>query len=182
MNRILLILIVSSGFLLIIYANNDMFRQTVIQRADGHLTNSDMHPHHHQHRVYHYRRNATEFNLFLIYANENESLKHKLDLFLKSLLKYTSISIHLHVITDDSSQVSLENSINSMFHRYRGNRLTGRLNHLYTIYDVNDARHKIKDIHDSLMPLFSYNSGEIELLINNVSHFLIFPFYRFLLQ
>lgn len=143
-----------------------MFRQNVIQRAETQLANSELHHHHHQHRVYHYRRNATEFNLFLIYANENESLKHKLDLFLKSLLKYTSISIHLHVITDESSQVSLENSINSMFFRYRGNRLTGRLNHLYTIYDVNDARHKIKDIHDSLMPLFSYNSGEkVELCL-----------------
>uniref|UniRef100_A0A336L0I6 CSON003067 protein n=1 Tax=Culicoides sonorensis TaxID=179676 RepID=A0A336L0I6_CULSO len=161
MNRILLILIISSGFLLIIYTNNDIFRENVLQRSDSqHLESSEAsHHHHHQHRVYHYRRNATEYNLFLIYANENESLKHKLDLFLKSLLKYSSISIHLHVITDDSSQISLENSINTMFHKYRGNRVTGRLNHLYTIYDVNDARHKIKDIHDSLMPLFSYNSG-----------------------
>lgn len=110
------------------------------------------------HRIHYVsRHNTTEYNLFLIYAKENESLKHKLDLFLKSLLKYTSISIHLHVITDDSSQTSLESSINTMFHRYK----TPNVRHMYTIYDVQDARHKIKDIHENLMPLFSYSSGSL---------------------
>lgn len=109
-----------------------------------------------QHRIkYVHRSNMTEYNLFVIYTKENQALKHKLELFLKSLLKYASIPLHLHLISDDRSLNSLESSINANFHKYR---MAGR-QHLYTIYDMQDAVMKIKDIHEAMMPLFSYTSG-----------------------
>lgn len=151
--RILFLLAVSSGFLLIIYANNDLFTNkqmfSMFQRQDLDIPVM-------QHRIkYVHKKNTTEYNIFLIYTKENQALKHKLELFLKSLLKYSSIPVHLHIITDDRSLNSLESSINANFHKYR---MPGRP-HLYTIYDIQDAVVKIKDIHEALMPLFSYSAG-----------------------
>lgn len=153
LNRILILLIVSSAFLLIIYANNDLFtNKQMFNMFQQRRNDFQEFP---QHRIKYVHRNMTEYNLFLIYTKENQALKHKLELFLKSLLKYASIPLHLHVITDDRSLNSLESSINANFHKYRE---VGRTN-LYTIYDMQDAVVKIKDIHEAMMPLFSYSAG-----------------------
>lgn len=109
---------------------------------------------HHKTKYLHHR-NGTEYNLFLIYTKENHAMRHKLELFLKSLLKYSTIPLHLHVITDEKSVTSLESAINTYYHKYHP---PGK-HHLYSVYDVHEAVTKIKDIHENMLPLFSYSSG-----------------------
>lgn len=228
MNKILLVLIITSGFLLIIYANNDIFNHknlfsavSVFQRPAKTRTpttlstSSFQHENdidqnyngqqpqqpqqqqqyhdthylqkHSQHQLQRHKQhynasindaissrlvaggssnsnniggdirrikyipnlNGTEYNIFIIYTKENHILKNKLELFLKSLFKYTTIQLHLHIVTDIRSEQSLEVIIKSQINRYK--KVV-----FYTLYDVNDSANKINDIVHSMMPLFSY--------------------------
>lgn len=230
MNKILLVLIITSGFLLIIYANNDIFNHknlfsavSVFQRPaktrtpttlstssfqhendidqnyNGQQQESQQQQHldthylqkHSQHQLQQHKQhynasggqhlsdaissrlvaggssnsnniggdirrikyipnlNGTEYNIFIIYTKENHILKNKLELFLKSLFKYTTIQLHLHIVTDIRSEQSLEVIIKSQINRYK--KVV-----FYTLYDVNDSANKINDIVHSMMPLFSY--------------------------
>lgn len=167
MNKILLVLIISSGFLLIYYANNEIFtRKTYIAtfskadmdnnaiidyELDGEFNLSpDL-----KRIKYIPRINSTEYNIFVIYTKENYILKSKFELFLKSLIKYTSIKLHLHIITDEKSEISAETVLRSQIDRYKKSVF-------YTLYDVQDCAIKISDIVNVMLPYFSANPG-IEL-------------------
>lgn len=170
MNKILLVLIISSGFLLIYYANNEIFtRKTYIAtfskadmennaiidyELDGEFNLSpDL-----KRIKYIPRINSTEYNIFVIYTKENYILKSKFELFLKSLIKYTSIKLHLHIITDEKSEISAETVLRSQIDRYKKSVF-------YTLYDVQDCAIKISDIVNVMLPYFSANPGEYNIII-----------------
>jgi xylosyl alpha-1,3-xylosyltransferase len=165
MNKVLLVLIITSGFLLIIYANTDLFSRknllAVLQKsykAHGHG-----HDHGGEHRFndfddildynikgdgeqnddggrggvaaggvshklaanyvtkvkYIPKINKTEYNVFIIYTKENSVLRNKFELFLKSLLKHSSVALHLHIISDEKSELSAEEVIKTQIIHYR---------------------------------------------------------------
>ncbi|XP_058461925.1 xyloside xylosyltransferase 1 [Malaya genurostris] len=191
MNKILLVLIIASGFLLIIYANSSIFNRRNILMIFQQKTDSvgrgegtgGVHPdvldNSHQglmesagksvsspffsaarfnelKRVKYIPKenNATEYNIFIIYTKESQNviLKSKFELFLKSLLKYTTIPMHLHVITDEQSETSAEELIREQINHYR--KVV-----FYTLYDVKDCAEKISDIVKNMLPLFNYKTG-----------------------
>ncbi|XP_049292668.1 xyloside xylosyltransferase 1 [Anopheles funestus] len=98
--------------------------------------------------------NDTEYNIFLIYTKEsqNQILHSQLELFLRSLLKYSTIELHLHIITDEQSERSAEELIKQQIERFHRTAF-------YTLYDVRDCAEKISDIVHGMMPLFNYRSG-----------------------
>lgn len=177
MNKILLVLIVSSGFLLIFYANNDIFTRKkwfgMFQRDDEQTTTTTtVHPlaiesnltHNNNHLLLkmlnthsgHHRRtaaNATKYNIFIIFTKENDILKTKFELFVKSLLKYASIPLNLHIITDERSEIATEEILKRQISIYRQNVV-------YTFYDVEDCAMKLSDITRVMMPHFSSNPGK----------------------
>ncbi|XP_053687360.1 xyloside xylosyltransferase 1 [Sabethes cyaneus] len=193
MNKILLVLIIASGFLLIIYANSNIFNRRNIlmifqQKVDpgggggGELVHPEVPPDSSRWtddngaafgkpasaqflsaaRINELKRvkyipkenNATEYNIFIIYTKESQNviLKSKFELFLKSLLKYTTIPMHLHVITDEQSETSAEELIREQINHYR--KVV-----FYTLYDVKDCAEKISDIVKNMLPLFNYKTG-----------------------
>ncbi|XP_053665580.1 xyloside xylosyltransferase 1 [Anopheles marshallii] len=99
-------------------------------------------------------RNDTEYNIFLIYTKESQNLilHSQLELFLRSLLKYSTIELHLHIITDEQSERSAEELIKQQIERFHRTAF-------YTLYDVRDCAEKISDIVHGMMPLFNYRSG-----------------------
>uniref|UniRef100_A0A182S9V1 Xyloside xylosyltransferase 1 n=1 Tax=Anopheles maculatus TaxID=74869 RepID=A0A182S9V1_9DIPT len=98
--------------------------------------------------------NDTEYNIFLIYTKEAQNLilHSQLELFLRSLLKYSTIELHLHIITDEQSERSAEELIKQQIERFHRTAF-------YTLYDVRDCAEKISDIVHGMMPLFNYRSG-----------------------
>ncbi|XP_052870785.1 xyloside xylosyltransferase 1 [Anopheles cruzii] len=98
--------------------------------------------------------NGTEYNIFLIYTKESQNLilHSQLELFLRSLLKYSTIELHLHIITDEQSERSAEELIKQQIERFQRTAF-------YTLYDVRDCAEKISDIVHSMGPLFNYRSG-----------------------
>uniref|UniRef100_A0A182P3M5 Xyloside xylosyltransferase 1 n=1 Tax=Anopheles epiroticus TaxID=199890 RepID=A0A182P3M5_9DIPT len=98
--------------------------------------------------------NDTEYNIFLIYTKESQNLilHSQLELFLRSLLKYSTIELHLHIITDEQSERSAEELIKQQIERFQRTAF-------YTLYDVRDCAEKISDIVHGMMPLFNYRSG-----------------------
>uniref|UniRef100_A0A2M4BPI3 Putative xyloside xylosyltransferase 1 n=1 Tax=Anopheles marajoara TaxID=58244 RepID=A0A2M4BPI3_9DIPT len=98
--------------------------------------------------------NGTEYNIFLIYTKESQNLilHSQLELFLRSLLKYSTIELHLHIITDEQSERSAEELIRQQIERFHRTAF-------YTLYDVRDCAEKISDIVHSMMPLFNYRTG-----------------------
>lgn len=193
MNKILLVLIIASGFLLIIYANSSIFNRRnilmIFQKTDG-FDGAAEHPEALGNsllaagggasgtaaKVAHFigadggsvarfgdlkrvkyvpkENNATEYNIFVIYTKEsqNSNLRDKFELFLKSLLKYATIPIHLHVITDEQSETSAEELIREQIAHYR--KVV-----FYTLYDVKDCAEKTSDIVKNMLPLFNYKTG-----------------------
>ncbi|XP_055609514.1 xyloside xylosyltransferase 1 [Uranotaenia lowii] len=187
MNKILLVLIIASGFLLIIYANSSIFNRrnilTIFQKDNidpggssghssflpgeavagrtAHLIGSNgvaigLKPNELKRvRYIPKENNATEYNIFVIYTKEgqNQILRNKFELFLKSLLKYATVPLHLHVITDEQSELSAEELIKEQIEHYRKAIV------FYTLYDVKDCAEKIEDIVKSMLPLFNYKTG-----------------------
>ncbi|XP_058053458.1 xyloside xylosyltransferase 1 [Anopheles bellator] len=98
--------------------------------------------------------NGTEYNIFLIYTKESQNLilHSQLELFLRSLLKYSTIELHLHIITDEQSERSAEELIRQQIERFQRTAF-------YTLYDVRDCAEKVSDIVRNMMPLFNYRSG-----------------------
>ena len=236
MNKILLVLIIASGFLLIFYANTDLFRRKTKQILEQTLSSASSSPllslstqspfqlqqlhsyqndasqidntddakhyrhqqqqhkhssdnsyknknHHHNNigttnnnnnnnnninkhqpiknitsladikRVkYMPHLNQTEYNIFIIYTKQNYVLKTKFELFVKSLLKYASIQLHLHIISDKKSEQIAEDILKTQIIQY--NRIV-----FYTLYDVEDCAIKISDITHVMMPYFSSHPG-----------------------
>ena len=101
--------------------------------------------------VYHRRTNSSEYNIFVIYTKEDVSLKLKLNLFLKSLLKFSSVPLHLHFFCDPASETSIEEVLKK--HTKHRNDVK------FTLYDLHDAALKLNDFIFNVMPLFSYSSG-----------------------
>lgn len=103
-------------------------------------------------------RNTTEHNIFVIYTKENYMLKTKFEMFVKSLLKYSSVRLHLHIISDVKSEASAEETIKKQINFYKSVVF-------YTIYDVEDCAMKLSDITHVMMPYFSSNPGNIMKII-----------------
>jgi xylosyl alpha-1,3-xylosyltransferase len=153
MNKVLLVLIITSGFLLIIYANTDIFSRknllAVLQKSYKSTNHNHEHNNHKfndfddilddntnnnieqnddsNNKLANYvtkvkyipKINKTEYNVFIIYTKENSVLKNKFELFLKSLLKHTTIPLHLHIISDEKSELSAEEVIKTQINHYR---------------------------------------------------------------
>ncbi|GAB0100354.1 Xyloside xylosyltransferase 1 [Sergentomyia squamirostris] len=168
-NKIFLVLVAISSFaLLILYSNNDIFSRSSIflnifqaQPATGAPPEAaavaalaDISAGGDIQRVKYIPKgeNVTEHNIFVIYTKENYLLKSKFELFLKSLLKFTSIDLHLHIITDEKSETSAENVLKGQIRKYRKRVF-------YTLYDVEDFAAKINDIVYVMMPFFSSHAG-----------------------
>ncbi|XP_053676229.1 xyloside xylosyltransferase 1 [Anopheles nili] len=98
--------------------------------------------------------NDTEYNIFIIYTKESQNLilHSQLELFLRSLLKYSAIELHLHVITDEQSERSAEELIKAQIERFHRTAF-------YTLYDVRDCAEKVSDIVHGMLPLFNYRTG-----------------------
>lgn len=207
MNKILLVLIVSSGFLLIFYANNDIFTRkkwiSIFQAADDEdavaepAANAVVQPtaalaavaagghqqHRHKklsaalinnnnnnhlirnHQTHNFSmndikrtkyiptaRNQTEYNIFIIYTKENYLLKTKLEMFMKSLLKYASVRLHLHIISDERSESGAESILRTQIQFYKSPVA-------YTMYSVDECAAQLADITQVMMPYFSSNPG-----------------------
>lgn len=98
------------------------------------------------------RINETEYNIFIIYTKQNYLLKMKFELFIKSLLKYSSIRLHLHIISDGKSEHFAEEILKRLINQYK--RIV-----FYTLYSVDDCAAKISDISRIMMPYFSSHPG-----------------------
>ena len=171
MNKILLVLIIASGFLLIFYANNDIFKRknplNTFQNKNilNDLTKNNLFD---DYNITQYIKrskympninNTNEYNIFIIYTKENNLLKNKFELFLKSLLKYSTVTVHLHIICDEKSENSVEFLIKSQIINYK--KII-----FYTLYGVDDSAIKITDIVYVMMQFFSSNAGwNISLLV-----------------
>lgn len=182
LNKILLVLIILSGFLLIFYANNDIFTRPNIftglfrnnndingsqnsrlllggelwdvELADSPYAENEYSRFAHLKRIkYVPHVNRTEYNVFVIYTKETQLLQTKYELFLKSLLKYTTIDVHLHVVTDEKSELNAEKILKNQTNRYK-KRI------FYTLYDLEDCATKIRDIVFLMMPYFNSSPGE----------------------
>ncbi|XP_050074786.1 xyloside xylosyltransferase 1 [Anopheles maculipalpis] len=188
MNKVLLVFIVASGFLLFIYANSSVFNRHLVQKNSPERLAASAaaalvhHSHQHHHKPHEGKHrngtgsengtsdvlanklkrvkyiskgtNDTEYNIFLIYTKESQNLilHSQLELFLRSLLKYSTIELHLHIITDEQSERSAEELIKQQIERFHRTAF-------YTLYDVRDCAEKISDIVHGMMPLFNYRSG-----------------------
>lgn len=147
MNKgLLFIIFVGCSFIFIIYAS--FSRNTTLQ-----LNPVDSQP---QRKleplaVYHQKTNSSEYNIFIIYTKEDDSLKEKLNLFLKSLLKFSSVPLHLHFFCDSNSETSIEEVLKK--HTKHRNDVK------FTLYDLKDTALKLNDYIFNVMPLFSYSSG-----------------------
>lgn len=170
LNKILLVLIILSGFLLIFYANNDIFtrpnlfsgrggslglnssllmdssQQQLLPDEDGEMADSPASAHHL------HSANRTEFNLFVIYTKATVLLEKKYELLLKSLFKYTTIPLNLHVITDNKSASNAVKIAREQMLRYQRHAVITRL-------DLVDSVKKISDIAEVMMPYFSSHPG-----------------------
>lgn len=102
------------------------------------------------HRRIHNR--TAEFNIFVIYAKQNYILKMKFELFVKSLLKYTSINVHMHIISDKRSKQFAQNTLNRMIDQYKRSIF-------FTMYDIDNCTRNNSDISHLMMPYFSSNPG-----------------------
>lgn len=191
MNKILLVLIVASGFLLIFYANNDIFTrkkwlnmfvqtstETPLVQPPNHAADEPVNDNHIEpviaerrqdsdgllllpqakHPVwtsagmqrieYTANRNRTEHNIFIIYTKENYMLKTKFELFMRSLLKYSSVSLHLHIICDLASELGAEEIMRKQVDNYKTTVQ-------YTMYNVTTIAKRLSDITSAMMPYFS---------------------------
>lgn len=190
MNKILLVLIVASGFLLIFYANNDiftrkkwltMFVQTSTEpplvqpahAADEPAKSNHIEPITAERRQnsdglillpqakhplwttagmkrveYSSNHNRTEHNIFIIYTKENYMLKTKFELFMRSLLKYSSVALHLHIICDLGSELGAEEIMRKQVDNYKTTIQ-------YTMYNVTAIAKRLSDITSAMMPYSS---------------------------
>ncbi|KAH8413697.1 hypothetical protein KR222_004107 [Zaprionus bogoriensis] len=91
---------------------------------------------------------SSDYNIFVIYTRENYRLHMKFDLFAHSLFKHTNAQLHLHIITDKESELSVLDILQRKVRKFR--RVL-----IYTMYDVQICFNKIQDITKQLSPYFS---------------------------
>lgn len=167
MNKILLVLIISSGFLLIFYNNynNDIFTRkniffSAFKKSDDTISHNnrntilDTNPIANIKRVKYIPKlpPIVEYNIFIIFTKSNYVLKNKFELFLKSLFLHCSVELHLHIITDEESELTAELVLKTQIEKYK--KIV-----FYTLYDVEDCAMKLSDIVYILLPYFSSNPG-----------------------
>lgn len=171
MNKILLVLIISSGFLLIFYNNynNDIFTRKNIFFTAFQKKSDDTSISHNNNKNLIIDTNPiladikrvkyipklppiVEYNIFIIFTKSNQNLKNKFELFLKSLFLHCSVELHLHIITDEESELSAELVLKTQIEKYK--KIV-----FYTLYDVEDCAMKLSDIVYILLPYFSSNPG-----------------------
>lgn len=134
MNKFFLCLMIASGFLLIIYANSDIFSKHFLQYNKKNVpksteTTTTLSPNSispvptpraeaiHAPPI---GNDDQEFNIFIIYTKENYQLQRKFELFTKSLLKFSTVdNLHLHIISDRKSKVSAEQILKEQIEHYR---------------------------------------------------------------
>lgn len=209
MNKILLVLIVASGFLLIFYANNDiftrkkwlnMFVQTTSSTTEAPLVHQPPHVADEPYRANHIdpsgerrrdddlllllpsqsakhplwttagmqrveyapQRNRTEHNIFVIYTKENYMLKTKFELFMRSLLKYSSVQLHLHIVCDVASELGAEEIMRKQVDNYKATVQ-------YTMYNVSAIAKRLGNITASMMPYFSVPGKYILFFFDNIT-------------
>lgn len=97
---------------------------------------------------------SAEHNIFIIYTKENYMLKTKFELFMKSLLKYSSVRLHLHIISDEKSGPGAEEILRAQIQIYKSVVF-------YTLYSVEDIARQLSDITHVMMPHFSSSPGLI---------------------
>lgn len=137
MNKFLLFLMLASGFLLIIYANSDIFSKHFLQfkknvpkstETSSTPTSNIISPVptpraeaiHAPPMEENTDPDQEDFNIFLIYTKENYQLQKKFELFTKSLLKFSTVDkLHLHIISDRKSEVSAEKILKEQIEHYR---------------------------------------------------------------
>lgn len=95
----------------------------------------------------------SEHNIFVIYTKENYLLKTKFELFMKSLLKYATVPLHLHIITDARSKPAAEEIMRTQIGFYKHQPIAGRVQ--YSLYNVTESAGKITDITAAMMPHFT---------------------------
>lgn len=81
-------------------------------------------------------------------------LKTKFELFMKSLLKYASVKLHLHIISDEKSGPGAEEILRAQIQIYTSVVF-------YTLYSVEDCARQLSDITHVMMPHFSSSPGLI---------------------
>ncbi|XP_055838200.1 xyloside xylosyltransferase 1 [Episyrphus balteatus] len=206
MNKILLLLIIASGFLVIFYANSEFFsRKSLFALFQGNnnaasvdnksndgkyndisqvaaggggpaaaqpliqhrSNNSNSYSNSNRVKYISWRQNETslyhhphqhgaaaslmlEHHIFVIYTKENYQLQQKFELFARSLLKFATIKLHLHIITDSKSESSAEEILKQQLRHYKKSMY-------YTLYDVHECAERITDIVQAMMPFFSSN-------------------------
>lgn len=91
-----------------------------------------------------------EHHIFVIYTKENYQLQQKFELFARSLLKFSTIKLHLHIITDPKSEQSAEEILRQQVRHNKKSMY-------YTLYDVHECAERITDIVQAMMPFFSSN-------------------------
>lgn len=96
----------------------------------------------------HVKTSSSDYNIFVIYTRENYRLQMKFDLFAHSLFKHTNAQLHLHIITDKESEMSVLDILQRKIRRFR--RIV-----IYTMYDVQICSNIIQDITAKLSPYFS---------------------------
>ncbi|XP_034477686.1 xyloside xylosyltransferase 1 isoform X2 [Drosophila innubila] len=96
----------------------------------------------------HMKTSTSDYNIFVIYTRENYRLQMKFDLFAHSLFKHTNAQLHLHIITDKESEMSVLDILQRKIRRFR--RIV-----IYTMYDVQICSNIIQDITAKLSPYFS---------------------------
>lgn len=196
MNKILLVLIIVSGFLLIFYANNDIFTRTnhmfsglfhgrnnsrggtatfspdgsaqserlllmddpvamaaVLDAEEEEVDDAEDSQQAADDFVFPSKKklwsNRTVYNLFVIYTKETEVLQKKYQLLMKSLFKYATIPLHLHIITDAKSTSNAEGIARKQMARYHRHAWVSML-------DMEQCVEKITDIVQVMMPYFTH--------------------------
>ncbi|XP_034109484.1 xyloside xylosyltransferase 1 isoform X1 [Drosophila nasuta] len=94
------------------------------------------------------KTSSSDYNIFVIYTRENYRLQMKFDLFAHSLFKHTNAQLHLHIITDKESEMSVLDILQRKIRKFR--RIV-----IYTMYDVQICSNIIQDITAKLSPYFS---------------------------
>lgn len=95
-------------------------------------------------------------NIWCIFTKviENVPLQDKFERLIKSLFKFSSVPLHIHIISDNSSNIIAKDILKKI--------IPSSKNHvIYTFYNVNECAKQIEDIVKVMTPYFSSQPGKI---------------------
>lgn len=152
----LVIYLVTCGFGLLLFYNIKLPESNLALGANDSVRNYDalFNYKHFASALVHKNRTLQPSNVWCIFAkiDKNTELKTKFKTFLTSLLTYSSIPLHLHVITDVTSKPEGDSIIRNIISKNKKKML-------FTFYDVHESAEKISDIVKTLTPHFSSQPG-----------------------